>query len=218
MSGLATAVERQVQTTSIFQAQPPFNTPITPLVPAPEPPRIPLQVGSPGQLQQPNPPPLNQPTPAPEPPRIPLQAVPHSSPGYFDAMRPPTAPSNWPQQQNSSIFQAQPFNSPTCTNLPAPSSKLPRIPLQAVPSGYYDAMWLPTAPSNLSQPPNPSIFQAQPPSNSPINQRIRLQAVPPSSPGYFDAMRPPTAPNGRSQQPNPRTPKGVPYGYSVMRF
>ncbi|KAN0073398.1 hypothetical protein V8E54_008618 [Elaphomyces granulatus] len=152
MSGLATAVERQVQTTSIFQAQPPFNSPITPLVPAPEPPRIPLQ-----ELQQPNPPPLNQPAPAPEPPRIPLQAVPHRL----------TAPSNWPQQQNSSIFQAQPFNSPTCTNLPAPSSKLPRTP---------------------------------------------------SSPGYFDAMQPPTTPNGRSQQPNPRAPKGVPYGYSVMRF
>ncbi|KAN0080478.1 hypothetical protein V8E54_003682 [Elaphomyces granulatus] len=108
-----------------------------------------------------NPPPLNQPAPAPEPPRIPLQAVPHSSPGYFDAMRPPTAPSNWPQQQNSSIFQAQPpFSSPTCTSLPAPSSELPRIPLQTVPPGYYDAMWPPTAPSNLSQPPNPSIFQA----------------------------------------------------------
>jgi hypothetical protein len=109
MSGLATAVERQVQTTSIFQAQPPFNTPITPLVPAPEPPRIPLQVGSPGQLQQPNPPPLNQPAPAPEPPRIPLQAVPHSSPGYFDAMRPPTAPNGRSQQPNPRTPKGVPY-------------------------------------------------------------------------------------------------------------
>jgi Transcription factor AFT len=59
MSGLATAIERLVQATSIFQAQSPLSTRTTP------------------------------PAPIPEPPRNPLQAVPPSSPGYFDAMRPP---------------------------------------------------------------------------------------------------------------------------------
>lgn len=194
MSGLATTIQHQVQTTPLFQTRPPVNTPIC------------------------------EPVIAPEPPRIPLEAVSLSSPGYFDGMLPPNncqqqpnpfaqppisqsapalpsmrPPSNWPQQPNPSAIQAQP---PISQLAFAPGT--PRIHLQASPLGYFDAM---RPPSNWPQQPNnATMLQAQSPFNSPINQatpaleppRIPLQVVPPGSPGYFDAMGPPTA--GHSSQ------------------
>jgi hypothetical protein len=104
----------------------------------------------------------------------------------YSAMSGLTAPVGH-QVQTTSIFQAQPsFSTPITPSVPALAPS--RIPLEGVP------------PSSV---------------NPPVPVPGPLQAVPSSAPGNFDAMRPPS---NRSQQPNTRAPKGVPYGYSVMRF
>jgi hypothetical protein len=105
--------------------------------------------------------------------------------------------------------QVQAFNTPIA--LPAPALEPPRIPLQAQVQGTMSGLTTTLVERQVQAFNTPITLPAAAPALEP--PRI---PVPPSSLAF--TTRPPS---NRSQQLNPRTagaPKGVPYGYSVLRF